>query len=84
VSTAAEDTAWRAIVGGTIGVGATALVTAGGAIAGSSVGPEGTLAGAGLGFSLSAPFIVPLAAEGAITGAETGVVHGAIACLWGN
>jgi hypothetical protein len=83
-NTVAQDTAWGGIVGGAIGVGGTVLVTGAGAVAGSELGPEGTLAGAGLGFGLSAPFIVPSIATGAIAGAETGVIHGGIACLWGG
>jgi hypothetical protein len=58
------------------------IVTGGMAITVSSLGPGGTLAGAGLGFGLSAPFIPVAIADGALAGFGTGLIHGGIACLF--
>ena len=60
---------------------AVVIPTVGIAVAGSEIGPEGTLAGEGLGFGLglgAAPFAFD---DEFFVGGAYGLAHGAIACV---
>src|SRR5579859_2289929 len=75
--TTVVDTIWGA-VGTPVGFGV--LVTGIMATAGSSLGPGGTVAGAGLGIAISVEVAPELATIGAVGGAVGGVGHGLISC----
>jgi RHS repeat-associated protein len=67
-------------VGLIVGVSATAVLTVGMGLAGSSIGPEGTLAGGGLGFSIGVAVTPGLVVTGAVGGAAEGFLWGTVTC----
>jgi RHS repeat-associated protein len=76
-TTTLKDAAWGAVLTPAVGiVGSTVIMGA----AGTSIGVEGTVAGAELGFAIGVGAAPALAVEGGLNGALLGVAHGAIAC----
>jgi RHS repeat-associated protein len=75
--TALTDAAWGAAGSVAVGVvGSTVIM----GVAGSELGPGGTAAGAGLGFSIGVSAAPIVAVEGAINGGLLGIFHGVVAC----
>jgi hypothetical protein len=66
------------------GTAAVAVVapTVGFAVAGSSIGPEGTLAGGGLGFAAGVAIAPGAASESLNLGVPVGLFHGLIGCAF--
>jgi hypothetical protein len=75
--TIASDSFWGAVGGAASTVGYFTFTMG---AAGSDLGPEGTAAGAGLGFAFGVTFAPAGAADGLWTGAQVGVLHGTIRC----
>ena len=77
--TTVEDALW-----GAAGTAALAVVapTVGFGIAGSSIGPEGTLAGAGLGFAVGVAIAPAAAADSLVLGVPVGLFHGLVGCAF--
>ena len=77
--TTLEDAAW-----GAAGTAAVAIVvpTVGFAIGGSSIGPEGTAAGGGLGFGVGLVLAPGAAADSLVLGVPVGFFHGLVGCAF--
>lgn len=77
--TTLEDAAW-----GAAGTAAVAVVvpTVGFAIGGSSIGPEGTVAGGGLGFAFGVAVAPGAALDSLTLGAPVGLFHGLVECAF--
>lgn len=74
-----EDAAW-----GAAGTAAVAVVvpTVGFAIAGSSIGPEGTVAGGGLGLAVGVAIAPGAAIDSLVLGVPVGLFHGLVGCAF--
>lgn len=78
-ATMLQDAFWGAI---TQGVAAIAVPTVAFAIGGSDIGPEGTVAGAGLGLAVGVGIAPAAMVSGAAEGGLFGTIHGAIGCAF--
>ena len=77
--TTAEDAAWGA--GGAAAV-AVVVPTVVFAVAGSSIGPEGTVAGGGLGFAVGVAVAPGAALDSLALGVPVGLFHGLVGCAF--
>jgi len=77
--TTIEDAAW-----GAVGTAAVAVVapTVALAVGGTSIGPGGTVAGAGLGFAIGIAIAPVAAADSLVLGVPVGFFHGLVGCAF--